>query len=258
MAFTWLTGITVDGKLGIGTNSPGAKLHVNESGTSGNQTVVATLGSTSLRPVLQFSESASAGITSGMSIEYNGVGSGDTNYMAINSVAGAARFIITSGGSMQLPTYGAGTLITDASGNITVSSGGGAGGPYLPIAGGTMAGNIAMANFNISGVNQININDPGEGIVFQGTTNVTLLTIDDATDSILKISNASALQVNAKITNLTTPTSGGDATNKTYVDNAIAGVPQGDITAVVAGNYLTGGGTSGSVTLNGDNISTYC
>ena len=34
--------------------------------------------------------------------------------------------------------YGAGTLVTDASGNITVSSGGGAGGPYLPLTGWTI------------------------------------------------------------------------------------------------------------------------
>ena len=37
---------------------------------------------------------------------------------------------------------------------------------------------------------------------------------------------------------------------KAYVDSSVAGVPTGDITSVVAGTGLTGGGTSGAVTLN--------
>ncbi len=40
-----------------------------------------------------------------------------------------------------------------------------------------------------------------------------------------------------------------DAANKAYVDAAVAGVPVGDITAVVAGTGISGGGTSGSVTI---------
>jgi len=75
----------------------------------------------------------------------------------------------------------------------------------LPLSGGTLTGNlnmganhIFMTNSDIYGVNSISINDPGEGIVFQGTTNITLAAIDDATDSIMNFSNASQLQINGQ------------------------------------------------------------
>ena len=50
---------------------------------------------------------------------------------------GNVKFEINTGGALKLPSYGAGTLVSDASGNITVSSGGGAGGPYLPLSAGS-------------------------------------------------------------------------------------------------------------------------
>jgi hypothetical protein len=59
-----------------------------------------------------------------------------------NGGAPTEKMRISAAGAIKFNAYGAGTLVTDASGNITVSSGGGAGGPFLPLAGGDMTGGI--------------------------------------------------------------------------------------------------------------------
>ena len=99
----------------------------------------------------------------------------------------------------------------------------------LPLAGGTMSGNIAMANFNITGVNQLVINDPGEGIVFTGTASMILAAIDDATDSILRLQNSTQFNLNstARITGLVNPTGAQDAATKNYVDTEVGNIPSG-------------------------------
>jgi hypothetical protein len=59
---------------------------------------------------------------------------------AVSDISGVPILDVNSSGTIQFSDLGAGTLVTDANGNISVSSGGGAGGPYLPLAGGTMTG----------------------------------------------------------------------------------------------------------------------
>jgi hypothetical protein len=55
---------------------------------------------------------------------------------------------------------------------------------------------ISGSNYNITGVNQLSINDPGEGILFGGgANNVTLYAIDDSTDNKMNFAGASELQV---------------------------------------------------------------
>ncbi len=62
-------------------------------------------------------------------------------------------------------------------------------------------GGITGSNYNITGVNQLSINDPGEGIYFGGgTNNVHLFAIDDTADNIMNFCGASELRVdNSKV-----------------------------------------------------------
>ena len=66
------------------------------------------------------------------------------------------------------------------------------------ISGLTISNGISGNNYNITGVNQLSINDPGEGIVFGGgaSGNITLAVVDDSSDNILRLSGTGAtLQV---------------------------------------------------------------
>ena len=90
-------------------------------------------------------------------------------------------------------------------------------------------GGITGSNYDITGVNQLVISDPGEGIVFTGTATMYLNAVDDATDSILKLTNATQLNLNstARITSLVNPTGAQDAATKNYVDTEIGNIPSG-------------------------------
>ena len=92
--------------------------------------------------------------------------------MLDDSITGIEVLNINATGTVKFPTYGAGTLVSDASGNITVSSGGGAGGPYLPLAGSVydgstgswsngITGNLALVS--TSGTKGIQIGDDDNG-----------------------------------------------------------------------------------------------
>ena len=104
-------------------------------------------------------------------------------------------------GTITAPSYGAGTLVTDAAGNITTSSGGGAGGPFLPLAAGsgfpltgaltgtsaTFAG--AITGSNLSGTNT------GDQDLSGYVTLATAQTITGAkTIDTLKIGSANKIQ----------------------------------------------------------------
>ena len=111
--------ILSNGTVGIGTTSPARNLHVHASSNTD----------------IHLTNTASGQLlTDGGTITLSGL-----DLLVNNREAGNLRLYtnatekmrISSAGAIKFNAYGAGTLVTDASGNITVSSGGGAGGPYL-------------------------------------------------------------------------------------------------------------------------------
>lgn len=93
--------LTMDGgNVGIGTSSPTTALYIGRGQANEFMTID--------------TDSASWYVGIGLS-------SGDDKFV-IGDNASAGRLVIDSSGGMRWPAYGAGTLVTDGSGNITASS----------------------------------------------------------------------------------------------------------------------------------------
>ena len=98
-----------------------------------------------------------------------------------NTADGYLEFYVDSAGANS-PDL---AIRIDRNKNVTFNGG---------ITGFTNSAGISGNNFNITGVNQLEINDPGEGIVFKGGTSgdITLAIVDDASDNILRLSGTNA------------------------------------------------------------------
>jgi len=118
-----------NGDVGIGTTSPTQKLEV-----AGNARITGDVTLSNGNALRWTSDDVRIEATTASDNMKFYVG--NTEVLKLEQANLAATFA----GDITFGAYGAGTLVTDASGNVSVSSGGGAGGPYLPLAGGTMTG----------------------------------------------------------------------------------------------------------------------
>jgi len=187
--------INASGNVGIGTTSPDYLLDVEGSVNNAdiairiNNTFDDNLATSNPTSVLWLNAASNNGYLRVHGAPANtaakhqiDLGSTAGSSFLTFSPGGAERMRIATDGAIQFNDYGAGTLVTDASGNITVSSGGGAGGPYLPLAGGTMTG-ATIHNDNVKSI--------------YGTASDGLEIYHDGTDSYINDTGTGSLIIRA-------------------------------------------------------------
>jgi len=172
--------------------------------------------------------------------------------LAAAAIVTESEGIVNNDNNTTLPTSAAVKNYVDSE----IASAGGYTG--WDIGDGTTTVNIANAEdviFSNTGVIRFSVTEnSGNANV---DANITLSSLTSGTNGIIPNAVLPDLAVNdfgsgIVLTSLSSGTSNStlatSAAIKTYVDNSVSGL--GDITGVTAGNGLTGGGTSGTVTLN--------
>jgi hypothetical protein len=241
MAISFLTGGSIDGQITVETLTSDPLLNLyNTSNGSGStirfsdQTTQSQVGDMTFRH--------SDGSSQGGGASWHFVSEPDTVLVVGNSTV-TGRFVAKSAGSTGEVDYGfyddvnTGMYRTSAD-NVSLVAGGvrgvGVGSTAVTI---KYAGSTKLAT--VSGGVDITGNGNFSGDITVSGGDITL----GGTGRIQGVDTVSANT---------------DAANKLYVDNAIAGVPQGDLTAIVAGSGMTGTSLSGPIpTLNvigGDGI----
>ena len=251
-----ITAAEVRSLIGAGTSSSAGVTSVATSGTVSGLTLtggtITSTGTVTLGGTLSLT---SANVTGGL---------GFTPYNATNPSGYTTNTGTTTASNTQTFTNKSGNISqwTNNSGYITSSSIPSVGNGTLTVSGGTGLSGSGTFTANQSGNTTITLNNSitnnnqltnGAGY----TTNTGTVT------SVKFITDGTALNVaSGAITTSGTMTGIWQGTSAQYVNGlgdltTFPSIPQGDITGVVAGNKLTGGGTSGSVTLGlaSDNIS---
>ena len=158
------------GNVGIGTTNPLSQLSIGSNAiTTKKPTVIIADGVAGgslvirgLSPILSFDRTGASPenkiLMDGVGLEFK-TGSLDAE--------GDVDFKIKLDGKLQAPAYTQGFLQSDANGNIEISGGGTLpGGPYLPLAGGIMTGNIVL-NDNV----QLQVGSSGDLRIYHDGSN---------------------------------------------------------------------------------------
>ena len=228
MAISFLTGESIDGLITVETSTSSPLLNLYNT-SNGSGSTIRFSDQTSQSQVGDITFYHSDGSSQGGGASWHFVSQADTVLVAGSSTING-RFVAKSAGSVGEVDYG---FFDDVNTGMVRTS----------------ADNVSLV---AGGVANIGVGSTAVSLKHSGTTKLTTLSTGVqiagngtfSGDITVSGGDITLGGISGRITGVVTVLSGTDAANKTYVDNAIAGVPQGTVTSVTAGDGMTQSGTS--------------